>query len=63
MQLRLNDVIHGMSSVQSLRDGKGKSVSVARSLQNKKKNRFANISACKYLYDLVYFLYTEIMLL
>ena len=35
--------------VQSLCDGIGKSVKVARSPQNKKKNRFANISACKYL--------------
>ena len=54
--LKCNDVIHVyMSFVQSLTNGKEKSVSVARSPQNKKKNRFANISTCKYLHDLVFF--------
>ena len=34
--------------VQALSDGEGKTVTIARSSANKKKNRFANISACKY---------------
>ena len=33
--------------MQALGDGQGKSVTVARSVENRKKNRFANISACE----------------
>ena len=33
---------------QSLRNGEGKTTKIARCPPNRKKNRFANISACKY---------------
>ena len=35
--------------MQVLIDGEGKSITIARSMNNRKKNRFANISACKLL--------------
>ena len=41
----------GFSFVQSIGDGEGKSTIIARSPQNRKKNRFANISVCKYTFN------------
>ena len=40
-------IIMVLCVMQALGDGQGKSVTVARSVENRKKNRFANISACE----------------
>ena len=39
---------------QSLRNGEGKTAKIARSPPNRKKNRFANISACKHSHFSMY---------
>ena len=40
-------IIMVLCVMQALGDGQGKSITVARSVENRKKNRFANISACE----------------
>ena len=42
-----NNSTNAIIIIQSLTDGEGKSISIGKSQQNRKKNCFGNISACK----------------